>query len=475
MRQNTKAWLVSGDGSTKAIGNATPSEEGGTNRLIDSTKAYRKVPWLYRSVDIRAAGVQRIPWKLYNSIGQDVTESPVWANLVAHIPHVMYVSEASMCFYGAAYLFKQTNILKANPHLRLLYAPNMEVQYAEDGTPAGYMRRVGGQKRPLPKEDVVYIWKPEGIAETGPGVPPVESALSAAGLLYSVNTFAEDFFLNGAVKATYLMVDDAYPDPEEMEELENRFMRFIKRMRRGGKNKEVMALSSKVKVETVGSEIKDTAAPEMVKGAREDVATAMGVPHSMVFSNAANFATAQQDELNLLKMTTLPSAQRIVAALNTQFFAFYGITMKLHPEDMEEMQSAELQKATALATLVDKGIYTPDEARQFLGKKPLPVAQPENTGQRTVIDITPTVVANSDAPRLTDQSLKTTDLVRWRRKSLKALKRSDPALVDFVSEHISLAEAKQIEAALREAATPEAVKSAFSGLIGEDHDEDDRN
>ena len=64
-----------------------------------------------------------------------------------------------------------------------------------------------------------------------------------------------------------------------------------------------------VQPQVVGQPIRDLAMPELTDSKRQDIATAMGVPHSLVASGAANYwATAQADRLNLYDFTILPEA-----------------------------------------------------------------------------------------------------------------------------------------------------------------------
>jgi hypothetical protein len=47
---------------------------------------------------------------------------------------------------------------------------------------------------------------------------------------------------------------------------------------------------------------------ELTTERRQSIATALGVPHSIVAADAANFATAQQDEINFLNNCIIPKA-----------------------------------------------------------------------------------------------------------------------------------------------------------------------
>jgi len=94
------------------------------------------------------------------------------------------------------------------------------------------------------------------------------------------------------------------------------------------------------------------------------------VPHSLLFSSAANYATARQDDLHFYDKTILPQARRIESALNAQVFAPLGVRLRFAPERLELYQELEAQKADKLAALVNAGILTREEARVELGLNP---------------------------------------------------------------------------------------------------------
>ena len=80
---------------------------------------------------------------------------------------------------------------------------------------------------------------------------------------------------------------------------------------------ETFVVRGEVQPQVVGQPI-DLAMPELTESKRQDIATALGVPHSLVASDAANYATAQADRLNLYDFTILPEATLVARMINTQ-------------------------------------------------------------------------------------------------------------------------------------------------------------
>jgi hypothetical protein len=89
---------------------------------------------------------------------------------------------------------------------------------------------------------------------------------------------------------------------------------------------------------------------------REAISTAMGVPHSLVMSNAANFATADADRLNFYDQTVRPATRRMASIINAQLFSLMGYTLKFKPDELGIYQEDEEQRAQSFAMYVSSGV-----------------------------------------------------------------------------------------------------------------------
>ena len=105
---------------------------------------------------------------------------------------------------------------------------------------------------------------------------------------------------------------------------------------------------------------------ELDAATRDEILAALGVPASLVYANAANYATAQQDAKNLLLYAAIPDAQRIAEALNATVFERRGLRFEFRPESLEVMQQEEQDRSGALLNYVNAGIR-PSIAAQILG------------------------------------------------------------------------------------------------------------
>jgi hypothetical protein len=102
------------------------------------------------------------------------------------------------------------------------------------------------------------------------------------------------------------------------------------------------------------------------------VATALGVPQTLLFSNAANYATAMADRLNLYDETIIPQCDLIEEVLNDQLLKPLGLRLEFQPKRLEVYQESEVQKADALTKLTGKPILSVNEARAMLEMDPVP-------------------------------------------------------------------------------------------------------
>jgi phage portal protein BeeE len=231
----------------------------------------------------------------------------------------------------------------------------------------GFERHYGGGMQQLPLDEVVCFWQPSLSAEIGPGVAPARVALTAAGVLHNLDRFADGFFRRGAIKATLLSVE-GNPSRAELDRLEAWWRRLVQGVRRAW---ESIAIRSTVKPVVIGDGLNDTVSEELTRQRREDVCAALGVPHSLLSADAANYATSQQDTLNFYQQTVIPQCLLIEEAINEQLIAPLGLRWRCLPERLEVFQAAEMQKASAVAQLVGQPVMTVDEGRALLGLSPL--------------------------------------------------------------------------------------------------------
>ncbi len=245
----------------------------------------------------------------------------------------------------------------------------------------------------------------------------------------------------------------------------------------------------------VGEGLKELENVTISEEKREDVAVALGIPMSILFANAANYATSQQDELNFLTKTVIPDCEFIASVLNEQLFDALGLYMEFLPETLDAMQEDEAARAAAVKTYTDAGmpllmaidvlgVELTEEQRAELEQEIIDrkarademaarLAQaPEPEEEETEAEeSTPT--SPQEAPGRAENEKRLSDMDKWERKALKALRRAGSAVVSFESDFISSTEWHRINTALAEARTDADVRVVFDdGEVNRSGDHD---
>jgi len=93
---------------------------------------------------------------------------------------------------------------------------------------------------------------------------------------------------------------------------------------------------------------------------RQDIATALGVPQSVIFSESAGglggAGVVTMDERHFYDKTVLPETELIAEAWNSQLLAPLGLRIEFRPETLDVYQEDENQRAAAFATYVNAGL-----------------------------------------------------------------------------------------------------------------------
>lgn len=397
-----KAFLFNGTDGVKSIplSRLTPDQlrwgldsDGGADLLT----LYEKIPWLYRGVMARRNALVSMPYNLHrgDENGEIVKESVLPFECDLH--DIIDTYAFHLILFGAAYGFKGLNVVRRVKEFRMLHPTTITPEYDNDKGLVGFTRRIGGQSLPINVDEMVYLWAKPHRKETGPGTSDAAVAVQAAGVLFYMDAYGNRYFAGGANNNTLILLPEATQDDER-----KRVQNWIDRTVGGVKNAfKILAVTAKeIKTVTLGTTPKELVIPEITASKREDIATALGVPQTMLFSSAANFATARQDDLHFYDKTVKPDAYLIEKTLNKGLFNPLGYTLAFHPEQMEIYQQLEAQKAQGVVTLYRGGVMTVEESRKYIGLPEIP------TG--TLLDVSGMGLGNEQLPVASHQSPATT-------------------------------------------------------------------
>lgn len=309
----------------------------------DAAEMYQSVAWAYRCVQLRANAVAAMPFVVTREGSDDEVDSP-WP-----LTRLLWNTEAALSVWGAFYWLKRANrvVLK---ELQWLNPLTMKAEYDENGI-QGFEQKVGAVTKRFTPQQIVYGHSFNPYDDLGPGVSPLQVALEAAGIAKNVNQWAAGFFEHGAIPALLLHTDSTLPRGEA-ERIEGAWNRMVAGVRNAWK---AVVLQGGLKPEVIQPPVNTLALPELQAGVRAQIATAMGIPQTML-EDAANFATAKEHKQSFILDTIAPECEMIQEVANEQLFQLYGLKLEFRPQDLDILQEDEEQRAGSLASLVSSGM-----------------------------------------------------------------------------------------------------------------------
>jgi len=391
------------------------------------------VPLAFRAVDMIAGAVARMPYYIEDTAENDVTDD----NTPRYWSELMYKLTASLLLFNGAYCLKESNQFGLNARYRFLPSPLVRWD-TNKGEVSKFEYCVDGIWTNIPnfQRSLLWWWWPNLTSEVGPGVGPMNAALSDIGLASSLTHFAESYFARGGFPLTILSTEGNIQEPEKV-------LSWWNAMVRGARQAfKAILLTNKITPTVIGSNIKDTIAPELYQQAAHNVAIAFGIPLSLLLSDAANYATALGDHVRFHTETVIPLAERVFEQWNERVYEPQGLTIEVWPDDLEIMQSYQLEQAAAVVPLVGGPVLTREEGRAILGYDPdgKDTEQPEQPAQP---------VADTNAPQAAQPDEMQDDAIETERKALRRYAHNrlrDGKPFAFRSDVIGAAEIEAVKA-----------------------------
>lgn len=326
----------------------------------------KKVPWLYRGMNIRALSVASVPFALYKGeVEHDVSDD--WQNKVEIMPdprRILQQIEMALVLFNYGYLLQPKNAYGYAKELRYLMPLTMKPIISEKEGLTHFERTLRGKKTEIPIEDTVYFWGLDPYVEIGhPQSSPATAAMAAAGVLMNVDEFAGAFFERGAIKATVLSVPSGTRAADA-----TALQKWYSGLMTGIKNSWAAKVlnAEAVTATVIGEGIEGLENTELTKEKREDISTALGIPQSKLFSTAATDSNREEDEKAYLRDLIVPECQFIEEVLNTQVFIDSGLKFKFRPEKMDAFQEDETERSTAFMNYRMGGML-PSVTAEMLG------------------------------------------------------------------------------------------------------------
>jgi len=299
--------------------------------MIRSSNYRDAIGVLYRCIDIRSASMSSLPFTLLKGEEVFIDSETAWEKpgfeWINDISSLLYLTESSLLLSSEAFWLKNKAMTQRMLELRWMAAPYINPVYDAQKGIVGFRRNIGQGDDAFTPEQMVYFWIQNPMGELTPDIPQVLAAATSANVILNYEEFVNKFYERGAVKATILKVDRSTP-PAERKRLREFWQNFMSGVK-GAYNTEVV--SGDVESEVIGEGAGDSEKTEILTSRRKDIATAMGVPYSLLFGDTSSSYTAgPTEEKNYLNYSVIPRARLIQGFLNKQLFAEYGLQFRFN-------------------------------------------------------------------------------------------------------------------------------------------------
>lgn len=333
------------------------------------------VPLCFRAIDMIAGAVSRMPYYIEDQAENDVTED----NTPRYWAELMYKLAASLLLYDSAYCLKEANAFGIDALYRFLPSPLVDYKLNPATNDIAFFTYQSGAKTEIITDynkRLMYWWWPNLQSEVGPGKGPRNAAMGDVGLAWNLTKFAEMYFKRGGFPLTILSVEGNVPDQDKILSWWNSMIAGVRRAFRA------ILLTNKIKPNVIGSNIKDTIAPELYDQAATNVAIAFGIPISKFIDSLKYGNATIENDFTFLTDTIVPLASRIYEQWNERVYEPQGLKIEIWPEKLEAFQSYQLKQAAAVVPLVGGPVLNTKEGRELLGYE-APAEKAKGTADQT--------------------------------------------------------------------------------------------
>ena len=339
--------------------------------MIAAIDAYENVAWFGSAIDARRNSFTNVPYDIMRGETVLADESSVdELDPELDLSYVIDDMFTDLDLHGAAYAYFETNMFGMNGKWRRWLPRSMTPRHNEStGELTHFERRYRGAGKRVELDDpnFVYLWMPSYRWEHLPGVGVGHRGLLAASSIQNKDKFQNAYFENGAIAPTLVRIKGfSTLDDDEQKRTRGIFRQMFGGILNAFKVHPIDG--DEVDVVPLMQTLKDMSMQELTQTQREEIATGLGVPQNILLGNAANFATARQDDFNLYDKWVVPQAINVIAAqLNERFFVPRGMKMVYRKQRLDVYQDAMLDKSRALVPWHARGVIDDNEVRPMLG------------------------------------------------------------------------------------------------------------
>lgn len=195
------------------------------------------------------------------------------------------------------------------------------------------------------------------------GISRLRPAVRTMRLMKSMRDFQDNFFNNGAVPGLVIKTPDTLS--QRIKDRMKEEWRQSYRPQSGGRNP--MILDGGMEVDSISNvNFKELDFGPSIDANEKIILKALGVPPILV--DSGNNANIRPNHRIYYLETIIP----IIKKLNSAYQMFFGFEIWEDVAGIPALQPELRDEAAYYSTLVNGGILTPDEAREGMGRDPLP-------------------------------------------------------------------------------------------------------
>lgn len=444
------------------------------------------VGWVFTALEVRREYITQVPytWRLNDDDSDAMPFDMRFRRLTKQI-------DESLQLFSRAYLLKARGAGGKIEYIRWLDPLSIEPDFttikAPDGPQLYWKTLDTGERVPIKASDLL-VFGEYGIYEVRTRVSPTDATTLAAQILHGLGQTADTFFDNNGLPVMLVKVGPGTGENEVIR-LRDRFAAIFNGGR-GTKEFRTIGVQSSVEVQQLSLAPRDLVMSELMADKVREIMAAHRVPESLVMGQEVNRAVSEESTRRII--TTLGQRmQDIAEVFNTdRDFMLAGWSLEVNESDHWSLKGDERDAAQAFQSYVSGGM-TPPAAAYLLGIKAEdfpsdlgPIFKEERTPEELggPVDDEPSQQDGSGeppqqnmgqdmdnqakslrmAPEAVHGDMAAEDLAKWRKKSIKALKRGDSPAQGFESEHIDLLTHAAISGALEAAKTEDDIRAAFT-------------
>jgi len=345
-------------------------------------EGYKKNVYVYACVRLISMACAGIPWLVYQMQKGKLEELPPehplaslfvrpnpwqgWSRFIEEVVGYLLLS-------GNAYI---EMVGPEGKPPRELYALRPDRVRIVPGNPiqpvAGYIYSVGGHEVRFKAEDVLHL-KFFNPLDDFYGMPPIEAAA------YSVDQNNESRAWNVALLQNSARPPGAFVIPPQERLSEEEFERLREQVRelyQGGRNAgKPLLLEGGLDWKPMGYSPADMDWLEGIKLSAREIALAYGVPPQLIGDReSSTYANYQEARKAFYTETVLPLMDWLKDEFNARLVPKFGKDMFVDydRDEIEALQEDREAMWDRVIRAVERGVLTPNEARELLGYKPVP-------------------------------------------------------------------------------------------------------